>query len=386
MKNIAVLGSTGSIGTQCLDIAESDKNINITALSANSNVKLLEEQIRKFNPPIACIVSEEKYKALKDATFDLSTKIVCGKEGLLEVASNKNTDTVLNSIVGMAGLVPTICAIKNKKRILLANKETLVCAGDLINKLLKENNVDIIPVDSEHSAIFQCINGEKKEKLKRIILTASGGPFFGKKKEDLQNITKYDALKHPNWDMGAKITIDSATLMNKGLEIIEAKHLFDVDVDKITPVVHRQSIIHSMVEFCDNSVIAQLGSADMRLPISYAINYPERSECISKPLDIFNMPDLTFAKPDYETFECLSLAIDAIKKGGLYPAVLNGANEAAVDLFLNDKIKFLDIAYLVKEALSSFKNNGEITEKSVLEADSFAREVVYEKGSKIKIC
>ena len=220
-------------------------------------------------------------------------------------------------------------------------------------------------------------------KLKRIILTASGGPFFGKKKEDLQNITKYDALKHPNWDMGAKITIDSATLMNKGLEIIEAKHLFNVDVDDITPVIHRQSIIHSMVEFCDNSVIAQLGSADMRLPISYAINYPERKESIAKPLDIFNMPNLTFDKPDYETFECLSLAIDALKKGGLYPAVLNGANEAAVDMFLNDKIKFLDIAYLVKEAISLFKNNGEITEKSVLEADKFARETVYEKGSKL---
>lgn len=383
MKNITVLGSTGSIGTQCLDIARNDKNIKINAISANSNVKLLEEQIREFKPEIACIVSKEKYKTLKENVSDLNTKIVCSKEGLLEVCENKNTDTVLNSIVGIAGLVPTICAIKNKKRILLANKETLVCAGDLINKLLKENNVDIIPVDSEHSAIFQCINGEKKDKLKRIILTASGGPFFGKKKEDLQNITKYDALKHPNWDMGAKITIDSATLMNKGLEIIEAKHLFNVDVDDITPVIHRQSIIHSMVEFCDNSVIAQLGSADMRLPISYAINYPERKESIAKPLDIFDMSDLTFKKPDYETFECLSIAIDAIKKGGLYPAVLNGANEAAVDMFLNDKIKFLDIAYLVKEAISSFKNNGEITEKSVLEADKFARETVYEKGSKL---
>lgn len=383
MKNITVLGSTGSIGTQCLDIAQNDKNIKIRGLSANSNIKLLEEQIRKFNPEIACIATEDKYKALKDNVFDLNTKIVCGKEGLLELCENKNTDTVLNSIVGIAGLVPTICAIKNKKRILLANKETLVCAGDLINKLLKENNVDIIPVDSEHSAIFQCINGEKKDKLKRIILTASGGPFFGKNKDDLKNITKYDALKHPNWDMGAKITIDSATLMNKGLEIIEAKHLFNVDVDDITPVIHRQSIIHSMVEFCDNSVIAQLGSADMRLPISYAINYPERKESIAKPLDIFNMPNLTFDKPDYETFECLSLAIDALKKGGLYPAVLNGANEAAVDMFLNDKIKFLDIAYLVKEAISLFKNNGEITEKSVLEADKFARETVYEKGSKL---
>ena len=383
MKNITVLGSTGSIGTQCLDIAQNDKNIKINAISAKSNIKLLEEQIREFKPEIACIVSEEKYKILKDNVSDLSTKIVCSKEGLLEICENKNSDTVLNSIVGIAGLVPTICAIKNKKRILLANKETLVCAGDLINKLLKENNVDIIPVDSEHSAIFQCINGEKKDKLKRIILTASGGPFFGKNKDDLKNITKYDALKHPNWDMGAKITIDSATLMNKGLEIIEAKHLFNVDVDDITPVIHRQSIIHSMVEFCDNSVIAQLGSADMRLPISYAINYPERKESIAKPLDIFNMPNLTFDKPDYETFECLSLAIDALKKGGLYPAVLNGANEAAVDMFLNDKIKFLDIAYLVKEAISLFKNNGEITEKSVLEADKFARETVYEKGSKL---
>lgn len=383
MKNITVLGSTGSIGTQCLEIAQKDENINITGLTANSNIALLEEQIRKFSPEIACVVSEEKYKALKDNVRDLNTKIVCGKDGLLEVASNKNTDTVLNSIVGIAGLIPTICAICEKKTILLANKETLVCAGELVMNKAKENGVDIIPVDSEHSAIFQCINGEKKEKLKRIILTASGGPFFGKKKDELKNITKNDALKHPNWDMGAKITIDSATLMNKGLEIIEAKWLFDVDVDKIEPVIHRQSIIHSMVEFCDNSIIAQLSSADMRLPISYAINYPERKKCISKPLDVFSIPALTFDKPDYQTFECLALAIGAIKKGGLFPAVLNGANEAAVDMFLNDKIKFLDIAYLVKEALESFKGISEISEKSVLEADAFARQTVYEKGSKL---
>ncbi len=380
MKNITVLGSTGSIGTQCLDIAQNDDNIKINGISANSNIKLLEEQIRKFNPDIACVVSEEKYKELKDNVSDLNTKIVCGKDGLEEVASNKNTDTVLNSIVGVAGLIPTICAIKNKKTILLANKETLVCAGEYIMSLAKQNGVDIIPVDSEHSAIFQCINGEKKEKLKRIILTASGGPFFGKKKAELKNITKSDALKHPNWDMGAKITIDSATLMNKGLEIIEAKHLFDVDVDKITPVVHRQSIIHSAVEFCDNSIIAQLASTDMRLPISYAINYPERKTSIAKEVDLFNLPPLTFDKPDYETFECLSLAISSIKKGGLYPAVLNGANEAAVDLFLHDKIGFLDIAEMVKAALDRFKSNDEVNEKSVIDADLFARQIVYEEG------
>lgn len=380
MKNITVMGSTGSIGTQSLEIAEKDENINICALSANSNVRLLSEQIRKFRPNIACIADEKKYGELCLATNDLNTKIVCGKDGMIETASEKEADSVINAVVGIAGLVPTICAVKEKKRLLLANKESLVCAGEIVMSLAEKNGVDIIPVDSEHSAIFQCLNGENRKNIKKIWLTASGGPFYGKKREELCNKTKTDALKHPNWTMGAKITIDSATLMNKGLEIIEAKHLFGVDIDDIIPVIHTQSIIHSMVEFCDGSFIAQLGSPDMRLPISYAINYPERKGAISDKLDIFKHPSLTFDKPDYDTFKCLGLAVSAYKKGGLYPAVLNGANEAAVDLFLNDKIKFLDIAGLVEEALKNFDPPSALSLDSVFAADKEARNIVYEKG------
>lgn len=380
MKNIAVLGSTGSIGTQTLQIAGNDKNINICALAAKSNVKLLAEQVRKFKPVIACIADEEKYSELARETRDLSTKIVCGADGMAETASVKEADSVLNSVVGIAGLIPTICAVKAKKRLLLANKETLVCAGEIVMSLARGNGVDVIPVDSEHSAIFQCLNGEKREKIKKIWLTASGGPFFGKTRAELENKTKEDALKHPNWSMGAKITIDSATLMNKGLEIIEACHLFGVDIDKITPVIHRQSIVHSMVEFCDGSYMAQLGSPDMRLPIGYAINYPERKPSFADELDIFQKSCLTFDKPDYDTFKCLNLAVSAYKKGGVLPAVLNGANEAAVDLFLQGKIKFLDIADLVENALEKFDGGGKITLDAVLDADKEARKIVYEKG------
>lgn len=380
MKNIAVLGSTGSIGTQTLQIAENDKNINICALAAKSNVKLLAEQVRKFKPVIACIADEKKYSELVRETRDLNTKIVCGADGMASVASLKEADSVLNSIVGIAGLIPTVCAVKAKKRLLLANKETLVCAGEIVMSLARENGVDVIPVDSEHSAIFQCLNGEKKENVKNIWLTASGGPFFGRTKSELENKTKEDALKHPNWNMGAKITVDSATLMNKGLEIIEACHLFGVDIDKIIPVIHRQSIIHSMVEFCDGSYMAQLGSPDMRLPISYAINYPERKPSFADRADIFKIASLTFDKPDYDTFKCLGLAVSAYKKGGVCPAALNGANEAAVDLFLHGKIKFLDIADLVEEALGKFGGGGKITLDTVLGADREAREIVYEKG------
>lgn len=380
MKNITVLGSTGSIGTQALQIAENDENINICSLAAKSNVKLLSQQIRKFKPNIACIADKEKYSELVLETKDLSTKIVCGEDGIIEAASEKQSDSVLNSVVGIAGLVPTICAIKEKKRLLLANKESLVCAGKIVMQLARDNGVSIIPVDSEHSAIFQCINGEKKEKLQRIILTASGGPFYGKKRQELLDKTKSDALKHPNWDMGAKITIDSATLMNKGLEIIEACHLFDVEINKITPVIHRQSIIHSMVEFCDGSIIAQLGSPDMRLPISYAINYPERKKSIANRADIFKIPALTFDTPDFDTFKCLNLAISAYKKGGVCPAALNGANEAAVDLFLHDKIKFLDIADLVEESLKNFDGGNDVALNEVFDVDKKARNIVYEKG------
>lgn len=380
MKNITVLGSTGSIGTQTLQIAENDENINICALAAKSSVKLLAEQVRRFRPDIACIADEEKYSELVLETRDLNTKIVCGDDGMAQCAAYEKSDSVLNSVVGIAGLMPTMSAVKAKKRLLLANKETLVCAGEIVMSAARENGVDVIPVDSEHSAIFQCINGEKKEKVKNIWLTASGGPFFGKTREELENKTKEDALKHPNWTMGAKITIDSATLMNKGLEIIEARHLFGVDIDNIIPVIHRQSIIHSMVEFCDGSYLAQLGSPDMRLPISYAINYPERKPSFADRLDIFKNPCLTFDKPDFDTFKCLNLAVSAYKKGGVCPAVLNGANEAAVDLFLNGKIKFLDIADLVEDALAKFDGGGEISLEKVLCADKEARNIVYEKG------
>ena len=297
----------------------------------------------------------------------------------MQTASLDKSDIVLSSIVGIAGLKPTLCAIEAKKTIALANKETLVCAGELVNKKAEENGVNIIPVDSEHSAIFQCLKNEKKEKIQRIILTASGGPFFGKKKDELLNITKNEALKHPNWVMGQKITIDSATLMNKGLEVIEAKWLFGVDAKKITPMVHRQSIIHSMVEFVDNSIIAQLGSADMRTPISYALNYPNREKSVSKRLDFSKISSLTFDEPDYETFKCLSLAFSAIEKGSVMCSVLNGANEAAVDLFLKDKIKFLDIADLIGGAMASFDGNTDVTLENVFYADDFARKYVFGK-------
>lgn len=377
MKNVVILGSTGSIGTQALDVIDNSKDFKVHALAAKSNVRLLAEQIKKYEPIYACIVDEDKEEELKKEVENTNTKIVCGKEGLNTLASLKDGDIVLNSIVGMAGLIPTICAIESGKDIALANKETLVCAGEIVMKKAKEKNVKILPVDSEHSAIFQCLKNENTEKIKRIILTASGGPFFGKKKEELKNITKKEALKHPNWVMGQKITIDSATLMNKGLEVIEAKWLFDVDADRITPMVHRQSIIHSMVEFNDNSIIAQLGSADMRIPISYALNYPERKSSTGTRLDFTKFSSLTFDEPDYDTFKCLSLAFRALDEGGLMCAVLNGANEAAVDLFLNDKIKFLDIANLVEGAMNNFDNTLDMTLENVLYADKFAREYVY---------
>ena len=378
-KNVVILGSTGSIGTQTADVIRHSENFKILAVTAQKNIKVLEEQIREFSPEYACIADESLYSDLKTRVSDTNTKILTSQEGLMQTASLDKSDIVLSSIVGIAGLKPTLCAIEAKKTIALANKETLVCAGELVNKKAEENGVDIIPVDSEHSAIFQCLKNEKKEKIQRIILTASGGPFFGKKKDELLNITKNEALKHPNWVMGQKITIDSATLMNKGLEVIEAKWLFGVDAKKITPMVHRQSIIHSMVEFVDNSIIAQLGSADMRTPISYALNYPNREKSVSKRLDFSKISSLTFDEPDYETFKCLSLAFSAIEKGSVMCSVLNGANEAAVDLFLKDKIKFLDIADLIGGAMASFDGNTDVTLENVFYADDFARKYVFGK-------
>ena len=387
LKKITILGSTGSIGAQSLEVIDDKKGFRAFALSAHSNIKLLEEQIRKFKPEFACVTDEVKAKELKISVADTDTKVLTGKDGLTEIASNPNADTVITAIVGVAGLEPTMAALESTKRIGLANKETLVTAGELVMKKARENGCEIIPVDSEHSAVFQCMSARVNDKnydeeVKRIILTCSGGPFFGKTEEELKNITAKDALKHPNWDMGAKITIDSASLMNKGLEVLEAKHLFGVPFDKIEVLVHRQSIVHSMVEFCDNAIISQMGTPDMKLPIQYALTYPERLEMTKNELDLTKTP-LTFEKPDMDTFRCLPLAIRAGKIGGTMPAVLNGANEAAVALFLNGKIGFLDIAELVCCAMEEHKKQEVNSVLDVLSADAWAREYVLSKMHKL---
>ena len=374
MKKLSILGSTGSIGTQALDVADICGDIKICALSANSNIKLLEQQIRKYKPSLACIADKQKYNELKSNISDTDTKLVSGMEGLCEVASFNDAEMVLTSVVGNIGLVPTVEAIKNKKKILLANKETLVTSGSIVMPLAKKYGVDILPVDSEHSAIFQCLQGKGDNKISKILLTASGGPFFGKTKEELKYVTKNDALKHPNWSMGAKITIDSATMMNKGLEVIEAKWLFDVQPQDIEVHVHRQSIVHSMVEFCDNSVIAQMGIPDMKLPIVYAINYPKRQMPVHDRLNLFEVGTLTFEKPDYENFDCLSIAFESIKRGGTAPTVMNAANEIAVAKFLNDEIGFLDIPLIIRKTLDAHAFKDNINLDDVLKYDNWARE------------
>lgn len=375
MKNISILGSTGSIGTQALEIAKAH-SINIQALAANSNVELLEKQAREFNPKIVCIFDDNKYNDLKQRLSDTNITVLTGMDGLCEIASMDNIDIILNSVVGMVGLLPTIKALNKKTTLALANKETLVVGGELVTKLAKDNNVKIFPVDSEHSAIFQCLQGNKHEQVSKIILTASGGPFFGKTKEELKNVTVQEALNHPNWSMGNKITIDSATLMNKGLEFIEAMWLFDLSPEQIEVVVHRESVIHSAVEYKDFSVIAQMGVPDMKIPIQYALLYPDRLPCPTKRLSLTDYGTLSFKKPDYETFDCLTSCIEAIKLGGTSPAVVNGANEEAVKLFLNGKIGFLDIGELVKKSLYSIKTKEVNTIDDVLEADKIAREFV----------
>ncbi len=375
-KKLSILGSTGSIGTQSLDVAEM-RGYEIVALTADRNAKVLEEQIRKWKPKYAALNDEEAAKALKIAVADTDTKVFSGAEGVAFCAAAEEADTVLNSVVGIAGLKPTLTAIEEGKDIALANKETLVAGGALVMKRAKEKGVKILPVDSEHSAIFQCLEGmNKKDELKSIILTASGGPFFGKKREELENITVEQALKHPNWSMGAKITVDSATMMNKGLELIEAVWLFDVSPDMIDIVVHRESIIHSLIEYNDNSVIAQLGVPDMRIPIQYALTYPERHPSPVKKLNLWDFQNLTFFKPDYETFSCLNICRDAIRKGGLYPCAANGANERANALFREGKIGFLQIADLVEKATEKTENKTVYTLDDVLEADRYARELV----------
>ena len=375
--NIAILGSTGSIGTQTLAVAREYKGIGVKAITAHSNIKLMEEQIREFKPELAAVTDEEKAKELKIRVADTGTKVTGGSEGLLEAASHHSAETVVTAVVGISGLEPTIEAIKAKKNIALANKETLVTGGHIVTALAKRYKTTILPVDSEHSAIFQSLMGNHRKELKRILLTASGGPFFGKKKSELTNITPEDALKHPNWHMGAKVTIDSSTLVNKGLEIIEAKWLFDVDIDKIKVLVHRQSIIHSMVEFVDNGIIAQLGAPDMRLPIQFALTYPNRLPMKGNELDFSALSGLTFDEPDTETFYALELAKKAGRDGGTLPTVFNGADEAAVDLFLKGRLPYLGITEAIQRAMETVASTEEPTLEEILEADKAAKETVY---------
>ena len=376
MKTINLLGSTGSIGVQTLDVAR-EHGYKIEALTAYSNVDVIEKQIREFKPEYAALVDEKAAKELKDRVRDLPVKVLSGMEGVCFCASEGKGDITLNSVVGMAGLKPTLDAIDAGKTIALANKETLVAGGKLVTDAAKKNNVAILPVDSEHSAIFQCLLGAPENSaLKRIILTASGGPFFGKTKQELEKVTLADALKHPSWSMGEKITIDSATMFNKGLELIEAVWLFDVEPDMIDIVVHRESIVHSLVEYDDNSVIAQLGHPDMRLPIQFAITYPNRYPSPEKQLDLWEVGNLSFYKPDYETFPCMDICRNAIKKGGLYPAAVNCANEEANLLFRQGKISFTDIPRLISEASEYTESKPDYTLEDVYNIDSLMREYV----------
>ena len=378
MKTISVLGSTGSIGTQALDIARLHK-IRIKALAANRNIRLLTEQAREFNAEYVCIYDREKYKELKDNFCGTNVKVLCGMEGLCEIAMLDGVDILLNSVVGFVGLKPTLAAIEKGTDIALANKETLVTSGKLVIKKALGKGVRIFPVDSEHSAIFQCLQGNEMNEINKIILTASGGPFFGLTKGELENVSVEQALKHPNWSMGNKITIDSATLMNKGLEFIEAMWLFDLKPEQIEIVVHRESVVHSAVEYKDGSVIAQMGEPDMRLPIQYALLYPERINCGVKTLSLTDYGNLSFYKPDYETFDCLSACIKAVTIGGSMPAVVNGANEQAVELFLKEKISFLQIGELVTSALENIKSCEITCLNDILQADKEAREFVLSK-------
>lgn len=377
MTTVSILGSTGSIGRQTLEVC-SDLNIGVNAICANSNIDLLEKQARKFGVKLVSVYDEKYYSELKLRLADTSARVMCGQEGNVEVAQYPLSETVITAMSGMIGLIPTIAAIKAGKRLGLANKETLVCAGHIIMPMADEYGCRIIPVDSEHSAIFQCLNGRMGNKVKKIILTASGGPFFGKTTSELKNVKKSDALMHPNWSMGKKITIDSATLMNKGLEVIEAKWLFNVNVDDIEVVVHKESIVHSAVEFEDNSVIAQMGVPKMYLPIKYAITYPKRVESNGYDLSLAGKT-LHFEAPDRKTFKCLDIAVNSLKKGGLYPAVMNAANEKAVELFLNDKIAFLDIADIVENTVNKIKiSTDSVDIDAVMSADRLAREYVME--------
>lgn len=369
MKKIAILGSTGSIGTQTLEVVRENKDIEVLGLTAGSNITLLEEQIREFRPKVAAVSDEKKAEDLRARVADVDVKVVAGMDGLIEVSVLENVEILVTAIVGMIGIRPTIEAIKAGKDIALANKETLVTAGHIIMPLAKERNVSILPVDSEHSAIFQSLQGNERKAVKKILLTASGGPFRGKSEEDLLDIRVEDALKHPNWSMGQKITIDSSTMVNKGLEVIEAKWLFDVGVDQIQVVIQPQSIIHSMVEYVDGAVMAQLGTPDMKLPIQYALYYPERRYLPGDRLDFWSLSKIDFEKPDMDTFYCLELAYQAGREGGSLPTVFNAANELAVKKFLNREIKYLEIMQLIEDCMKAHKNIKNPTLEQILETE-----------------
>lgn len=376
MKKIGILGSTGSIGTQTLEIVRSNPDLQVVALAAGSNVTLLEKQVREFHPSLAVMGTPEASLDLKERLADTDTKVLCGMEGMLELAVLEEMEVLVTAIVGMIGIRPTIAAIEAGKTIALANKETLVTAGHIIMPLAKEKGVSILPVDSEHSAIFQSMHGENRQRVSKILLTASGGPFRGKKREELTQITVEDALKHPNWSMGRKITVDSATLVNKGLEVMEAKWLFDVEPSMIQVVVHPQSIIHSMVEYVDGGIMAQLGMPDMKLPIQYALFYPDRRPMDGKRVDFFDLKSMTFEAPDTETFRGLALAYDALAAGGSMPTVFNAANEKAVGLFLDRKIRFLDIYELIEGAMAEHKVTASPSVEQILEAEQEAYEYI----------
>ncbi len=382
MKNIAVLGSTGSIGKNTLEVVRNlNRNsypVSVKYISANSNVELLSSQIEEFKPKAAVIFNEESFKELSSRSLNHKCEILCGQAGINEIAARDDFELVVNALVGFSGLIPTIEALKHGKDIALANKESLVVAGELIYSMLAKSKSHLLPIDSEHSAILQCLQGEPMKEVTGLILTASGGPFREFTKESLGNVTVGQALNHPNWVMGNKITIDSATLMNKGFEIIEAKWLFNIEAENIEVLIHPQSIIHSMVEFSDGSVKAQLGVPDMKVPIQYALTYPSRVASDFPRIDFKSLKNLTFDEPDLDKFECLKLAYDVIKRGGSYPVVLNGANEAAVDLFLREKIKFSDIPCLIKGAIDKHENHVSPTLDSIVEIDSWSRKIVLE--------
>ena len=375
-RTLSILGSTGSIGRQTLEVAEACGH-RVAALTVNRSVDLAEQQARKFRPQLVAAADEKAAEDLRARLADTPVRVLGGREGILEAARLAEADTVVTAMVGIAGLEPTLAAIDAGKRIALANKETLVCAGQLVMDRAKRIGAEVVPVDSEHSAIFQCLQGcRDRGEVRRLIITASGGPFFGKTRDELAHVTREQALRHPNWSMGAKITIDSATLMNKGLEFIEAMRLYELPPERISVVVHRESIIHSRVEFVDWAVLAQLGTADMRLPIQYALSWPERTEGPATPLDLLTCPPLTFSQPDLEAFPCLALALDCAKRGGTSTVVLNGANEEAVALFLSGQIGFLDIPRLVEDALARVETKDDPGLEDILWADRAARQAV----------